>query len=110
MRVCCVAGTNPEESGTNLLNWIHELARRYLPPCAFTESLQGTVVKGAYHHLSSGELQKFIGELALRWQDWETQCRTNQKSCGSALQADGTRGWGGGKVTMTPIALGPFHD
>ena len=106
----CVAGTNPQESGTNLLNWIDALARQHLPPCAFTESLQGNVVKGAYQHLSFDELQKFIGELAIRLQDWGEQCIANQKSCGSAIQIDGTRGWGGGKVTATPIALGPFRD
>ena len=105
-----VAGTNPEESGNNLYDWIDSLARRYLPSCAFVDGFQGNTIKGVYHHLTSSELERFIGELAIRFQDWEAQCIAHQKSCGSAIQLDGTRGWGGGKVTVTPIALGPFRD
>ena len=106
----CVAtrpGTNSEESVTNLRNWIDLVARQCLPPCSFVSVSQGIVLKGVYHHLKSSELQRFIGELAIRCQDWEAQCIANQKSCGWAVQADGS---GAGKVTMTSIMLGPFRN
>lgn len=54
--------------------------------------------------MSSGEVEKFIGELSTRLHDWEEHCKANHKSCGPALKLDGT----GGKVTMTPFSLGPF--
>ena len=105
----CVAarpGTNSDESGVNLRNWIDLVARQYLPPRAFVSTIEGTVIKGLYHHLSSNELQRFIGELAIKFQDWEAQCIANQKSCGWAVHIDGS----GGKVTMTSIILGPFRE
>ena len=72
--------------------------------CAFVELFQGEA-KGVYHHLKTNELQRFIGELSIKFQDWEAQCIANQKSCGFAVQADGA----GGRVTMTAIELGPFR-
>ena len=104
--VYALPGANPEESRTNLYDWIDLVAKQYLPPCAFVKSCSGEVEKGMYHQLRSNELQRFIGELAIRLQDWGEQCIANQKSCGSAMQPDGK---GGGKVTMTQIMLGPFR-
>ena len=99
-------GTNPEESGNNLYIWIDSVANQCLPPCAFVKTSNGEIQKGMYHQLKSSELERFIGELAIRFQDWEIQCIAHQKSCGSAIRLDGS---GAGKVTMTPIVLGPFR-
>lgn len=97
-------GANTEESINNLYK--DTVARSVLPSRAFVTTCDGETQQGLYHHMKSGELEKFIGELSIRLQDWGAQCTANQKSCGSVYQADGS---GAGKVTLTPFELGPFR-
>ena len=85
------------------------MARQYLPPCAFVKSCGGEIEKGMYHHLKSNELERFIGELAIKFQDWEAQCIANQTSCGTAIQLDG-RGAGIDNIYYAPYILSMVQE
>ena len=104
--VCIGIGANPSESRKNLYSWLDAVARELnLPPIVFVYAEEQRE-PGLYHRMKSDEVQRFVGELAIRLQDWEAYCIANDKSCGTAMRADGK---GAGKVTFTPFKLGPFR-
>ena len=105
--VCIGIGANPRESHKNLYSWLDAVAHELnLRPIVFVYNLQEQRIPGLYHHMTSDEVQRFVGELITRLQDWEAYCIAIDKSCGVAMQADGRAG----RMTVTQFLLGPFRD
>ena len=75
-----LVGASPEESSRNLYDWLDAVASEFLQPSVvFVYAGRGNRQPGFYHQMKSGELEKFIGEVSTRLQDWEAQCKANQK-------------------------------
>ena len=99
-------GVNPQQSATNLKNWIDAVATRHAGgECLVNWDLDNTRQDGLYHQMLQHHHARFIGEVS-SWRPWAAQCQIQQCFAGRFYTIEGS---GTGSCSIISQHIGPFE-